>query len=146
MERKERSDYMTRGYFMVKDVLMKAGGQHLCADDIYEELKKNGRSIGLTTVYRQLDRLVHEGYVRRVSTDRAGSCYSYIDECCTEHYHMICNLCGKLAHLSCDHVEELFHHIKTEHGFQIDAGKTVLYGLCASCLRERKRKEKNGDA
>ena len=141
MREKARGDYMTRGYFLVRDVLMKAKGAHLFADDIHEALRERGEKVGRTTVYRQLDRLVNEGFARRTLGERGGSCYSYVEDGCTEHYHMVCTLCGKLAHLSCDHVEELFHHIKSEHGFLVDSGKTVLYGRCAACLREEKRKE-----
>ena len=141
MKEKTRGDYMTRGYFLVRDVLMKANGAHLFADDIYEALRDKDEKIGRTTVYRQLDRLVSEGYVRRTVGERGGSCYSYIKDGCQEHYHMVCEICGKLAHLSCDHVEELFHHIKAEHGFEINPCQTVLYGLCAACRRERKRGE-----
>ncbi len=141
MAEKARGDYMTRGYFLVRDVLMKAKGAHLFADDIHEALRDRGEKVGRTTVYRQLDRLVNEGYARRTIGERGGNCYSYIEDGCEEHYHMVCTLCGKLAHLSCDHVEELFHHIKSEHGFSIDPGQTVLYGRCSACLREEKRKE-----
>ena len=137
---KSRGDYMTRGYFLVKGVLKDAHGKHLSVDDIYATLTARGEKIGRTTVYRQLERLIGEGYVRRISGDRTGSCYSYSGESCTEHYHLICTLCGRLAHLSCDHVEELFHHIKTEHGFVIDPSRTSLYGTCAACLREEKQK------
>ena len=141
MNEKPRGDYMTRGYFLVRDMLMKADGRHFFADDIYESLREKGERIGRTTVYRQLDRLVSEGYARRTVGERGGSCYSYVKDGCHEHYHMVCKECGRLAHLSCDHVEELFHHIKSEHGFEIDPGQTVLYGLCAACRRKQKQKE-----
>lgn len=140
-ENTARGDYMTRGYFLVRDVLMKAKGAHMSADDVFGELRRRGEKIGRTTVYRQLDRLVGEGAVHRISGDHAGNCYSYADENCTEHYHMICTVCGRLSHLSCDHVEELYHHIKSEHGFEIDPSRTVLYGLCAACAREQRKND-----
>lgn len=140
LDKKARGDYMTRGYFLVKDVLKNAKGEHLSVDDIYAALTARGEKIGRTTVYRQLERLIGEGYVRRTQADRAGSCFSYTDENCTEHYHLICTVCGRLAHLSCDHVEEVFHHIKSEHGFVIDPTRTTLYGRCAACIREEKQK------
>lgn len=137
-----RGDYMTHGYFLVKDILLRAGGAHLSADDIYETLHKNGERIGRTTVYRQLERLLGEGVIRKSTVDGAGSCYSAVSEHCEEHYHLICTVCGKLAHLSCDHVEELIHHIRQEHGFTVDPARTTFYGLCAACARETKRKDK----
>ena len=141
MTEKIRGDYMTKGYFLVRDALMMAKGAHLFADDIYESLRAKGEKVGRTTVYRQLERLVNEGQVRRTVGERGGNCYSYIVDGCHEHYHMVCTQCGKLSHLSCDHVEELFHHIKSEHGFIINPCQTTLYGLCSACLRQEKRKE-----
>ena len=141
MSEKVRGEYMTRGYFLVRDVLIHAKGAHLSSDDVYETLRGQGEKVGRTTVYRQLDRLVSEGRVRRTVADRGGNCYSYITDGCAEHYHMVCKSCGKMAHLSCDQVEELFHHIKTHHGFSIDPCQTVLYGRCAACCREEKRKD-----
>ena len=139
-EGKSRGDYMTRGYFLVKGVLQDASGKHLSVDDIYGELSSRGERIGRTTVYRQLERLISEGRARRIGGDKTGNCYSYNAEGCSEHHHLICTVCGKLAHLSCDHVEELFHHIKAAHGFIIDPSRTSLYGTCASCLRKQKQK------
>ena len=142
MERdSEKRNYMTRGYFLVRDVLIKAGGAHMSADEVHARLTEAGERVGRTTVYRQLERLVASGAARKMNGDRTGHCYAYADEHCAEHYHMICTECGKLAHLSCDHVEELFHHIKSEHGFVIDPSQTVLYGKCAVCIRSAKKKE-----
>ena len=138
---KERGDYTTRAYLLVKDALVKAGGAHLRAEEIREMLTARGESVGLSTVYRHLARLEREGCIRKTHTDELGSCYSYISQSCSEHYHMICTVCGRLAHLSCDRVEELFHHITENHGFVIDTGKTTLYGLCAVCRRKQKRKD-----
>lgn len=141
MSEKTRGDYMTRGYFLVREALAKADGAHLSSDDIYESLRKEGKAVGRTTVYRQLDRLVGEGYARRTAAERGVSCYSVVKDGCQEHYHLVCATCGKLAHLSCEHVEALFRHIQAEHGFLIDPCQTVLYGLCAACRREAKRKD-----
>ena len=139
--KRERGDYMTRAYFLVKETLVKAGGAHMRAEEIREELSSHGETVGLSTVYRHLSRLEREGAVRKMHTDELGSCYSYISQSCADHYHMVCTVCGRLSHLSCDHVEALFHHIRSEHGFLIDPGKTTLYGLCAVCHRKQKRKE-----
>ena len=141
MSEKTRGDYMTKGYFLVRDVLAKADGAHLSSDDIYDTLRQSGNAIGRTTVYRQLDRLVNEGYARRTVAERGGNCYSLVKDGCQGHYHLVCAICGKLAHLSCEQVEELFRHIQAEHGFLIDPCQTVLYGTCAACRREAKRKD-----
>ena len=135
-----RGDYMTRGYFLVRDVLKDAMGEHLSADEVYARLLSRGDRIGRSTVYRQLERLIKEGVVRRISGDGSGSyCYSFNSDGCPEHYHIVCTACGRLAHLSCEHVEALFGHIKSEHGFLINPTRTTLYGLCSACSRAEKK-------
>ncbi len=141
-ENTTRGDYMTRGYYLVKDVLMSASGAHLSADEIYASLLSRGERLGRSTIYRQLERLVKEGVARRISGDRSESCcYSYASEGCEEHYHAVCTVCGRLTHLSCDHIEALLGHVKAEHGFLIDPTRTTLYGRCAACTRAEKKGE-----
>ena len=129
---KSRGDYLTRGYLLVKEVLKSARGAHLSADEIYIALQARGEKIGRTTVYRQLERLVSEGLVRR-TVGEGGACFSFAGSSCSEHYHLLCTACGKLEHLSCEKVKTLFRHIESEHGFVIDPSRTTLYGLCAAC-------------
>ena len=140
-ERKERGDYKTRAYFLIKEALLASGGEHLRADDIYTVLHAKGEHIGLTTVYRQLSRLCDEGFARKIATEGQGSCFTLQGARCSEHYHLVCTECGALSHLSCEHVEALIHHIKAHHGFSVSPAKTTLYGLCAVCARKEKRKD-----
>ena len=140
-EKRGRGDYKTRAYFLIKDVLLSHDGAHLRADEIHDALKKQGERVGLTTVYRQLARLADEGFVRKTTTEGQGSCYSLLDAHCAEHYHLVCTECGALTHLSCDRIEALLHHIEAHHGFAVSPARTTLYGLCAACTRNGKRKE-----
>ncbi len=137
-EKKERGDYKTRAYFLIKDVLLSAGGAHLRADEIYDMLKGQGERVGLTTVYRQLARLSEEGFARKTTTEGQGNCYSLLGAHCAEHYHLVCTECGALAHLSCDRIASLIHHIEAHHGFTVTPARTTLYGLCADCKQKRK--------
>ncbi len=128
-----RGEYMTNGYRLVRDALVKNGGKHFSADDLYNLLLKEGEKIGRTTVYRQLERLVAEGIACKINREDAVSCYSYALGDCASHYHLVCTDCGGLTHLSCHHVEALCSHIESEHGARIDTARTVFYGLCATC-------------
>ena len=140
-EKKERGDYKTRAYFLIKDVLLTANGKHLRAEEIYDSLRERGAKVGLTTVYRQLARLADEGFARKTTTEGQGSCYSLVGARCAEHYHLVCTECGALSHLSCERIESLIHHIELHHGFTVSPAKTTLYGLCADCKRKRKEQK-----
>jgi len=107
---------------------------HVHAADIAEHLAKAGSKVGLTTIYRQLDKLVEEGIVKKFVTEGSSACYQYVgDGHCGEHFHLKCESCGKLIHLKCRTFDRLSAHILEEHGFLSDPGRTTLYGICGDC-------------
>lgn len=112
---------------------------HVTALEIVRRLENLGTPVGIATVYRQLDRLVKMGMVRKF-TSGDSACYQ-IAEGCGEHFHLKCMGCGELIHMDCDFIGEMDEHIKTHHGFVVDSSKTVLYGCCERCLKDSKEKK-----
>lgn len=132
--------YKTKQKTRIMEVLMAHEGRHMTASEVYEELRASGEKIGLTTVYRSLDRLVESGSVRKYTIpDSKSACFEYTrdgSDVPAGEYHCKCLGCGKLIHIHCDQVADLEKHMSEEHGFSIDPGRTVFYGLCSAC-RER---------
>ena len=90
---------------------------------------------GKSSLYRQLSRLCDEGCVRKYRADHQSSfVYQYMSsgDCC-HHFHLKCVVCGRLTHLECHVSDELLSHIQEEHGFRVDSGRSILYGLCHTC-------------
>ena len=139
---KTRGDYRTKSGEAVRRLMESTQGEHLTAEEVRNLLAQEGISMGLSTVYRQLDRLVAEGAVFRISGDRVGSCYAKKTKEDPSHYHLVCHRCGTLSHVDCEKLSEVFSHVMGEHGFVIDPCRTVLYGTCRSCQRAMKK----GDA
>ena len=105
-----------------------------------ERLKEilKGENIGQATLYRHLDSLVKNFIIKKYTID-GKVFYKYSsDNHCEKHFHLICNKCKTIIHLSCNEVNHLTKHIKKEHGFNIDQGKVVFYGLCDKCVEEDK--------
>ena len=44
---------------------------------------------------------------------------------------------GKLIHMHCDELPELQKHILQHHGFAIDPVRTIFYGVCSDCAKEK---------
>ncbi len=130
--------YETKQSRLVYDYLKENSEKHFSAEDVYFALLNEGGKIGRTTVYRQLDRLVIEGKVRKFSAgDNEPCCYQFADcDHCHNHYHLKCSGCGKLIHTECDFLDKLSAHIFQDHEFKIDGSKTVLYGICNECSKE----------
>jgi len=108
-----------------------------CAAELAERLHRQGSRVGLTTVYRHLERLEQQGLVHKVVTDE-GARYQF----CRAHHAgrdcflLKCEQCGRIEHLDCSHLGELYRHLAQEHGFVINPRRTLFYGLCEDCARE----------
>lgn len=95
--------------------------------------------IGKSTVYRLINQLTKEGYLRCFHDENSKiSLYQYADKNnrCDHHFHLKCNMCKKIIHLECDHTSELKEHIASKHSFAIDISKTILYGYCNDCQKK----------
>ena len=44
-----------------------------------------------------------------------------------------CEKCGTVQHVDCSHLAPLYRHLEEEHGFAIDAHRTLFYGVCRRC-------------
>lgn len=104
--------------------------------DICKQLEKQNSKTNITTVYRQLDKLVAaKKVIVHSADDGKKKLYQYIvgTEKCLSHLHMQCTKCSSIIHLDCLESNEFTSHIEKEHGVVIDFSKTVLYGLCNGC-------------
>ena len=61
--------YMTRQQKAVLDCIASQPGGCATAVELTELLHTRGQSVGMTTVYRQLERLAQQGRVHKIVTD-----------------------------------------------------------------------------
>lgn len=137
--------YRTKQRQAILDFLIENKSSHVTVNRISDHLEAEGNHIGVTTIYRHLDKLLEQGLVRKYTIDGTTSaCFQYADASavCSEHFHLKCEKCGRLIHLSCGHVSGICEHIFDEHGFRVDLFRTVLYGICRDCAE--KEKTENG--
>ncbi|MCR5075996.1 MAG: transcriptional repressor [Ruminococcus sp.] len=133
---KREAGYNTKQKEKLVDFLINNKDKHTTVQEISAYLSTEGSPLGTATIYRQLDKLVESGVVRKFVIDgKTGACYQYIENEheCREHFHLKCIICGKLIHLNCDHLMSINKHIEEHHGFIIDPSQTVFYGRCADC-------------
>ena len=129
--------YNTKQHEAILNYIISLEGAHVTAAQIEEHFGKEGIAVGRTTIYRHLDKLTESGKLRRYTTDGiSGACFQLADDGanCQSHFHLKCEDCGVLLHLTCDMLEEIQAHILDKHAFQMNALKTVLYGTCGDCL------------
>lgn len=131
--------YITKQQQAVLHCLEARAEDTLTANELAEELRRAGNPVGLATIYRQLEKLERSGSVHKVTTEE-GAVYQYCphshDEAHPSCFLLRCQRCGHLVHLDCTHLQELYDHISREHHFRIDAYRTVLTGLCETCMEQ----------
>lgn len=102
-----------------------------------EEITKKLDGIAVSTLYRRLASLCDEGVLARYRANDGSYVYRLSDGgICSCAFHLKCRVCGCVEHLDCPHGAELIEHIGEKHGFNLDSGKTVLYGECAACTQK----------
>ena len=126
------NEYKTKQKEVIQNYLENHGENHVTID----EVRDNQISVGRTTIYRYMEKLTEAGTLRKYFLEEGmGACYQYIGENkeCNSHFHLKCIKCGVLLHVKCDYLSGADKHILSEHGFEIDNTKTVLYGWCKAC-------------
>ena len=106
------------------------------AQELHEELRREGGKVGLTTVYRTLQALADTGEVDVLRTDDGESVYR---RCATDehHHHLVCRDCGRTVEVDGPEVESWAERVAKQHGFR-DVSHTVeVFGRCRSCTRTR---------
>ena len=113
--------------------------KHHTAAQIREHLVRVGNPISTATIYRQLERFVQEGRIQKyVIGPGESACYAFVgDRQCASHFHCKCEICGSLIHLDSDAFLEIQSYLRERHGFAWDAGKTVFYGICSQCRKQK---------
>ena len=99
---------------------------------------------GKSTIYRIMPKLVEEGLVKRfVKGNSRKFLYQMVcGEHCDRHLHMKCSVCGRLYHLEDTESEALFLQVMKRHHFQLDEGRTMLFGQCEGCMGQGGQDEK----
>ncbi len=129
-----------------RDELIEFFSRHSNSCFTAKEIIKSGEiKSGDATVYRTLAHLTEKGIIKRYSGDGLGAVYRLSDgENCSKHFHLKCERCNRIFHMDCAYMADIKDHIKEAHGFTVDVGKTVFYGLCGECAEKSENDKEDG--
>ena len=102
-------------------------------DALCQSLRQEDHKIILVTVYRNLGLLVELGEIRKISTGDGCERYDYITE---DHYHFICNHCGRIFDLDTKQMEGIHNSVVNENIATIDSHELTFYGICKECYKK----------
>jgi Fur family transcriptional regulator, ferric uptake regulator len=102
---------------------------HPTADELYAMARKRLPKISLGTVYRNLDQLAESGEVLKL--EMCGS-QKRFDGFTHDHYHVRCQVCGRVADVDADLALPGLDRLKAEE-FTITGLYMEFVGTCAHC-------------
>ena len=125
-----------QGYRLTRQRMLILGiirdrGQHISADEIFTEVRRQAPDINLATVYRTLQWLHGVGLLRKIDVGKDRLEYEYAGQ--HVHHHLICKECGATTEIDNYMIEDLQQHILDQYGFEADPAHLAIFGRCAQC-------------
>ncbi|MFT4298048.1 MAG: Fur family transcriptional regulator [Aeromicrobium sp.] len=101
------------------------------AQEIHDLLRHRGESVGLSTVYRNLQALADAAEIDALRNDDGEVLYR---QCSTgHHHHLVCRSCGRTVEVAGPTVERWADAIAAEHGFDDVSHTLEIFGTCGDC-------------
>lgn len=107
---------------------------HPTADEIYRALESKFPNMSVATVYNNLRILKELGLVKELTYGDDSSRFDINSE---EHYHIICEECGKIVDFHYPTLDEIESLAQKVSGFEISHHRMELYGVCSDCAEEK---------
>lgn len=102
---------------------------HPTAFDVLKCAKENNINIGLTSIYRILNKMVEKQEAFSIITKDN---IVHYDTNRGDHYHFICTSCNKIIDL--DYDIEVFTQLEKRYKINFSSVQDIhIYGLCSDC-------------
>ena len=111
-----------------KDIfaIVNTSREHLTVEQIFLKLRDIHPQVVLATVYNNLNRLLEEGLIRKVSVEGMPDRYDKMKK----HDHLVCKRCGKLADVT---LEDLTASLKKQLGSDFLSYDLKVFYICPAC-------------
>ncbi|OGH96101.1 MAG: hypothetical protein A2287_03625 [Candidatus Melainabacteria bacterium RIFOXYA12_FULL_32_12] len=107
-------------------------GDHLSAEELQTILQDGDVSISLATLYRTLNFLSENGFLRELDFGEDHKHYEITTN--QYHHHLICNKCGVTIEFNNNKVINLAKNVAEEqNNFKVLDYQLKIFGLCQNC-------------
>ena len=103
---------------------------HPTADEIYKALEGKFPNMSVATVYNNLRVFREVGLVKELTYGDASSRFDFVTN---DHYHMICEGCGKIVDFHYPGLDEIEHFAAQVTGYEVHTHRLEIYGTCPTC-------------
>ncbi len=132
MEGARRADgrRSTRQRVIVEDFVGESES-FLSAQQVHQALVSRGESVGLATVYRNLQVLANLELVDTLRDEGGETRYRQCSP--RHHHHLVCRGCGRVEEIKGPAVERWADAAAEQHGFTEVSHTIEIFGLCPTC-------------
>ncbi|MET0786156.1 MAG: peroxide-responsive transcriptional repressor PerR [Paenisporosarcina sp.] len=106
---------------------------HPTADDIYRALENKFPNMSVATVYNNLRVFREVGLVKELTYGDSSSRFDFVTN---DHYHIICDACGKIVDFHYPGLDEVEHLASHVTGFKVNNHRMEIYGTCPNCMTQ----------
>ena len=104
----------------------------LSGQELHRQLINKGKSMGLTTVYRNLQILIKHGLIRSRHLPTGEVLYTPVDR---DIHHLTCVQCGETSKMEGCPVKDIQTPKKNPEKFQLLFHTLEYFGLCQNCYQ-----------
>jgi Fur family ferric uptake transcriptional regulator len=110
----------------------------LSAQEIANQLRAEGKGVGIASVYRAIDLLHGMGLVQRVDVGEGGVRYEPVIPGGEHHHHVVCDSCGKVVAFEDVPLERAIDRLGRRLGHAVSGHEVVIRGTCPRCAGRRR--------
>ncbi len=108
---------------------------HPTAQEVLDELRREGHNVWLGTVYRNLETFVNNGKIGKIDVPGHPTRFDGVPK---PHPHIKCVKCGRVDDLPQDLEVRLDLSNVEIKGYKVLGSEVVIYGICEECLKKDK--------
>ena len=105
----------------------------LSAQELFDGLRAEGRTVGIASVYRVLEQLADLDLVHRVDLGGGSTRFEPALPGGEHHHHLVCDECGRVDQFDDDALERNLTRVASAQGYQLAQHDVVLHGACDEC-------------
>ena len=116
--------------------IIRQGGGHLDAFELYRRARRKQPRLSLSTVYRALQKFKNLGLVEEVHFDE--NHHHYEVKPSAEHHHLVCLGCGRVIEFNYPLARQVKRNLPEAKDFDITGTEVRMTGYCSQCRQNRK--------
>jgi Fur family ferric uptake transcriptional regulator len=107
------------------------GDRHVTAEDLHQRVLATYPDISLSTIYRNLEKLLELRLISVTDLGRGRVSYQTLQD--ARHHHLICHRCGGIIEIGDDVLDSIRQYVARAYDFSVEIDHLALWGVCSAC-------------